>query len=162
MTTSNDLFTQLAKEHFGIRTLETRSSDSLDFHEVAVWDVLRALTEAYECGGADSLDNGSLESEQDETRELRIAGKVLGLVKANATIKSETSRQGNAAILCRELGSSVDQLGIAFQALAGWGMESVEENARSIQEQRTEIIEVLTHTAQVFGLVATHYYDSGV
>ena len=37
-------------EHLGFPTLETRSSDSLDFREVAVWMVRDALRHAYEAG----------------------------------------------------------------------------------------------------------------
>ncbi|MBU2803999.1 hypothetical protein HF668_02240 [Acidithiobacillus ferridurans] len=37
----------IAKSRLGIETLDTRNSDKLDFHEVAVWAVLEALEEAY-------------------------------------------------------------------------------------------------------------------
>jgi len=33
-----------------LETLETRNSDSLDFHDVAVWAIKDALQEAYEAG----------------------------------------------------------------------------------------------------------------
>jgi hypothetical protein len=33
-----------------IETLETRNSDSLDFYDVAVWSLKKALQEAYEAG----------------------------------------------------------------------------------------------------------------
>ena len=39
----------LAKTH-GIETLETRYSDSLDFHELAVWQLKEMLEQAYTCG----------------------------------------------------------------------------------------------------------------
>ncbi len=41
---------QIAARHLDIETLATRRSDSLDFHEVAVWEVKRALEAAYEAG----------------------------------------------------------------------------------------------------------------
>lgn len=34
----------------GFETLETRKSDSLDFHDVAVWTLRDALLAAYEAG----------------------------------------------------------------------------------------------------------------
>lgn len=34
----------------GIETLETRNSDSLDFHDLAVWTVRAALDAAYAAG----------------------------------------------------------------------------------------------------------------
>jgi hypothetical protein len=33
-----------------IETLETRNSDRIDFHEIAVWRLRRALEEAYAAG----------------------------------------------------------------------------------------------------------------
>lgn len=46
----NELLLAIAKEHFGIETLETRKRDSLDFHEVAVWQIQAALEAAYRAG----------------------------------------------------------------------------------------------------------------
>jgi len=37
-----------------METLETRNSDGLDFHEVSVWGVKKALEMAYELGRAES------------------------------------------------------------------------------------------------------------
>ena len=46
----DQLLTDIAKKHLNIETLETRNSDSLDFHDVAVWCLKDALQEAYEAG----------------------------------------------------------------------------------------------------------------
>jgi len=40
----------IAAEHLGIETLETRNSDSLDFHEVSVWSLQAALEAAFQAG----------------------------------------------------------------------------------------------------------------
>ena len=40
----------IARKHLGLETLETRNSDGLDFHDVAVWSVREALIEAFELG----------------------------------------------------------------------------------------------------------------
>ncbi len=40
----------IARTMLDIPTLETRKSDSLDFHEVSVWDLKTALEAAYEAG----------------------------------------------------------------------------------------------------------------
>ena len=40
----------IAKEHLRVPTLETRKSDSLDFHDVAVWQLRAALDAAYQAG----------------------------------------------------------------------------------------------------------------
>ena len=40
----------IAREHLDIPTLETRRSDNLDFHNVAVWQVKSALKAAFDAG----------------------------------------------------------------------------------------------------------------
>lgn len=42
----------IAKKELGIQTLETRRMDSLDFHDLAVWQVKAALEAAYRAGQA--------------------------------------------------------------------------------------------------------------
>ena len=46
----DQLLVEIAKKHLDLETLETRNSDSLDFHDVAVWSLKDALQEAYEAG----------------------------------------------------------------------------------------------------------------
>jgi|TARA_B100000686_G_C16801264_1_gene986182 hypothetical protein len=46
----DQLLTEIAKKHLNLETLETRNSDSLDFHDVAVWAIKDALQDAYEAG----------------------------------------------------------------------------------------------------------------
>ena len=46
----DQLLTQIALDHLFIETLATRSSDSLDFHDVSVWGVKSALMAAYQAG----------------------------------------------------------------------------------------------------------------
>ena len=41
---------QIALDHLFIETLETRTSDRMDFHEASVWGVKSALMAAYEAG----------------------------------------------------------------------------------------------------------------
>lgn len=48
--TLDELLAAIAKEMLHIDTLETRKSDSLDFHDVAVWSVKAALEAAYRAG----------------------------------------------------------------------------------------------------------------
>ena len=44
---------EIAHRHINsIETLETRRSDSLDFHDVAVWELRSALEAAYRAGQA--------------------------------------------------------------------------------------------------------------
>ncbi len=44
----------IATNHLQIETLETRNSDRLDFHDIAVWSIKAALIEAFELGQQNS------------------------------------------------------------------------------------------------------------
>lgn len=48
--TKDEIFTLIAQCHLNIETLETRKSDGLDFHDVAVWCIKDALDAAFEAG----------------------------------------------------------------------------------------------------------------
>ena len=43
---------EIARTTLGLETLETRRSDGLDFHDLAVWQIKQALQAAYEAGRA--------------------------------------------------------------------------------------------------------------
>jgi len=49
-STIDQIFALIAEKHLFIETLETRNSDSLDFHDVAVWSVRDALEAAFKAG----------------------------------------------------------------------------------------------------------------
>jgi len=49
-TTIDQIFALIAQKHLFIVTLETRHSDRLDFHDVAVWNVREALEAAFKTG----------------------------------------------------------------------------------------------------------------
>lgn len=40
----------IARELLGLETLEARKRDDLDFHELAVWQIHKALAAAFEAG----------------------------------------------------------------------------------------------------------------
>ena len=50
MSKLETLLTQIAQQHLGIETLQTRRSDSFDFHDVAVWCLRDALEAAFNAG----------------------------------------------------------------------------------------------------------------
>lgn len=50
--TKQQTLEQIAQRRLRLETLETRKSDRLDFHEVAVWNIQDALNDAYEAGKA--------------------------------------------------------------------------------------------------------------
>lgn len=41
---------KIAREELGVETLDARNSDQLDFHELAVWQIRKALLKAYKAG----------------------------------------------------------------------------------------------------------------
>ncbi len=49
-TAPEALMLDIAKRHFLVETLDTRNSDGLDFHDIAVWSIRAALIEAYAAG----------------------------------------------------------------------------------------------------------------
>ncbi len=48
--TKDEAFLNIAQKHLGVKTLETRKSDRLDFHDVSVWGIKSALEAAYDAG----------------------------------------------------------------------------------------------------------------
>lgn len=54
--TVDEVLTEIAQRELHIDTLETRKSNSLDFHDVAVWSVRDALLAAYQAGMASVLE----------------------------------------------------------------------------------------------------------
>ena len=56
------LLTRIAREHLHVETLETRRSDRLDFHDLAIWCLKDALAAAYQAG----LDRGRRQAEEGE------------------------------------------------------------------------------------------------
>lgn len=49
-TSADATIQTIARDLLGIETLETRRSDGLDFHDLAVWQIRKALTAAFEAG----------------------------------------------------------------------------------------------------------------
>ena len=50
MNQIDTILTLIAQKHLGIETLQTRSSDRLDFHDTAVWCIRDALEAAFKAG----------------------------------------------------------------------------------------------------------------
>ena len=50
MSQIDTILTLIAQKHLGIETLRTRNSDSLDFHDTAVWCLKDALEAAFKAG----------------------------------------------------------------------------------------------------------------
>lgn len=50
MKTADDAIAKIASNILRLDTLETRHSDTLDFHDLAVWSIREALIAAYNAG----------------------------------------------------------------------------------------------------------------
>lgn len=55
MNQLDTILTLIAQKHLDIETLETRHSDRLDFHDVAVWGLKQALHASFMAGCEASL-----------------------------------------------------------------------------------------------------------
>ena len=53
-TRKDEAIERIARDVLAIETLETRNSDQLDFHDLAVWTLRSALEAAYEAGTGES------------------------------------------------------------------------------------------------------------
>ena len=62
MSQIETILTLIAQKYLGIETLETRRSDSLDFHDVAVWCLREALEAAFNAG----LEQGRKAAKSDK------------------------------------------------------------------------------------------------
>ncbi|MBK8015230.1 MAG: hypothetical protein IPK20_00085 [Betaproteobacteria bacterium] len=49
-TAAEQAIAEIARRILHLDTLETRNSDALDFHELAVWSIREALVAAYNAG----------------------------------------------------------------------------------------------------------------
>ena len=50
MSQIDTILTLIAQKHLGIETLQTRNSDSIDFHDTAVWCLKDALEATFKAG----------------------------------------------------------------------------------------------------------------
>ena len=55
-----EIIEEIAKNIFRFETLETRKSDRLDFHDVAVWQIKAALSEAFHAGEILAIEERNL------------------------------------------------------------------------------------------------------
>lgn len=50
LSEENKVVAEIARRHLRVPTLQTRQSDSLDFYDLAVWELREALEAAYRAG----------------------------------------------------------------------------------------------------------------
>ncbi len=91
MPTKRQQLETIAREQLNLRTLKSRKSDRLDFHELAVWSIAEALDAAYEAGkqaaGGSTLEEQIRESFTPHAVAL-IAAKLQPRYATAKTVKS--------------------------------------------------------------------------
>ena len=60
----NAAIEKIAREILDLETLETRNMDSLDFHDLAVWEIRKALEAAFIAGQKQSTTNTRKETKK--------------------------------------------------------------------------------------------------
>ena len=68
MNPINQLLTRIAHQHLHVDTLETRKSDGLDFHDVAVWCLRAALEAAFNAG----VEQGQKQAQQQARKATKL------------------------------------------------------------------------------------------
>lgn len=54
-----DKMKEIASKYLSLETLDVQNSDDKDFHDLAVWDIERALMAAFEAGVIDQADKAA-------------------------------------------------------------------------------------------------------
>src|SRR5690606_18152937 len=106
----DELLTGIAQDYLGIPTLETRNSDSLDFHPLAVWQIEAALKQAYQLGFRHGCINQSLDAlkpplsvSTNEIKSAQATKDVDGNMYIEAVAIVRSSREASIPFLQRKL-----------------------------------------------------------
>lgn len=67
------LLLDIAKKRFG--TVETRMSDGLDFHDVSVWSIKKALEDAFDAGIKSAEDEAAKKAKKATAKTAKDAAK---------------------------------------------------------------------------------------
>ena len=54
MSIKKEQIEKIIMSNFNIEVIETRNCDSLDFHDIAIWQLVSAIREAYDMGKTDA------------------------------------------------------------------------------------------------------------
>ena len=66
MNNNEKALTDIARRFFGIKTLESRNADHLDFFEGSVWDLKAALEAAYKLGSQEQKKKISKQASSED------------------------------------------------------------------------------------------------
>jgi len=71
-TTETSIVAEIAAQHLGFPTLATQKVGSVDFREVAVWEVKDALEAAFRAGAASVAVPASVERRKVQARRTKL------------------------------------------------------------------------------------------
>jgi hypothetical protein len=92
--TVTKLLTAIARQQLCIPTLKTRRSDSLDFHEVAVWQLKSALEAAFDAGARSaSSTSPSAPGLPTEESEIAIGWAIEDVQSVRPDLNDDQARQ---------------------------------------------------------------------
>jgi len=84
MGTNKAILAEIAKKHLSLDTLDSRKSDRLDFHDLAVWSIEQALEAAFQAGLATAEDRRRVwgdellgQAQNAEASELAYPGRMI-------------------------------------------------------------------------------------
>ena len=106
---TNKTVAKIAKEILGIETLATRKRDRLDFHDVAVWNIVEALEAAYRAGKESNAATATNEFTVDETGFIQIA--LTKVLAAAARGELDLNRLAREELASRGLDKAGDWVG---------------------------------------------------
>jgi hypothetical protein len=109
MPTIDHILTDIARQHLGIATLDSRNADRLDFHDVSVWGVKSALLHAYQAGVKATSDNpGVIQRQLTSIAMFHAPGLFRALLSACRMVVDRWER-GDLAEAARACQSAVAQ-----------------------------------------------------
>lgn len=73
---SDSVLSKIAKDILNIDSLETRNSDDVDFKEVSVWGLKKALKLAYRAGKKDKLSESVIDNNFEKGDDVKVFGRL--------------------------------------------------------------------------------------
>jgi hypothetical protein len=114
----NDTIARIAHHELGLETLETRNADRLDFHDLAVWQVRKALEAAYLAGQEAATPQGLTTAEARQRREVRETATAIDAIREAAARKPVAIvKGGRYLVIAQDEAARLETAGVEFAYL---------------------------------------------